>query len=90
MYSEKAGRCRWCGCTAAAPCPCEGPGGCWWVNRKHTVCSECRRLDDAMKSISGRRAVALIAQEHWEDLDLAIHEPEAYDETRGKSDGPIW
>ena len=31
------GVCRFCGCTAWCACP----GGCYWVDAAHTVCSEC-------------------------------------------------
>lgn len=31
----KRGVCQFCGCTPARACP----GGCWWINEQHTVCS---------------------------------------------------
>ena len=33
-----SGRCRVCGCTDDRACP----SGCCWVDRKHTLCSECQ------------------------------------------------
>ena len=31
------GQCEVCGCTDARGCP----GGCWWVDNHHTLCSVC-------------------------------------------------
>jgi hypothetical protein len=34
----QSGRCRVCGCTDDRACA----AGCCWVDRKHTLCSECQ------------------------------------------------
>ncbi len=34
---SQSGVCRVCGCTDVAACP----GGCAWVDRKHTLCTAC-------------------------------------------------
>lgn len=36
------GTCIVCGCTDARACP----GGCWWVDDEHTLCSQCCGLGD--------------------------------------------
>ena len=33
----KPGTCRICGCTDAKACA----GTCWWVDKAHTLCSQC-------------------------------------------------
>lgn len=39
------GRCQVCGCTDDRGCAVARPdghvGGCWWVDRGHTLCSRC-------------------------------------------------
>lgn len=39
------GICRICGCTDSATCP----GGCYWVNDAHTLCSSCVALEARVK-----------------------------------------
>lgn len=58
QITERSGQCRWCGCTDEHGCAI----GCSWVNRAHTLCSECERLDALMRSRAGRREIAEIVQ----------------------------
>jgi hypothetical protein len=58
--TERAGRCRWCGCTYHEPCA----AGCGWANRQQTLCTECVPIDRAMQTASGRRELAEFTQEH--------------------------
>lgn len=55
---ERAGRCRWCGCTHDKPCP----EGCWWANRAQTLCSACVSLDAMLKTAAGRQRLATLVQ----------------------------
>lgn len=64
--TERAGVCRWCGCTEDDACPT----GCSWANARGTLCSECHALDQAMKSRRGRRRIALTVQEAGALVDL--------------------
>jgi hypothetical protein len=58
------GHCRWCQCTDHKPCT----ENCSWVDRTHTLCSECWPLDEAMRTARGRKALAATIQE-----ELALH-----------------
>jgi hypothetical protein len=57
---EKPGRCRWCGCTDVYGCDV----GCSWVNAQHNLCDACQTLDEMMRTVSGRAALAQFCQEH--------------------------
>jgi hypothetical protein len=49
-----SGICRLCGCTDERACP----GGCHWVNREHTLCSDCITSDRLV-------AKAQVEIDHW-------------------------
>ena len=57
--TERAGKCRWCGCTDLHGCDV----GCSWANRQATLCSECVDLDRLMKSARGRQVIAEVFQD---------------------------
>jgi len=56
--SLSPGICRWCRCTYEHPCA----NGCAWVERTHTLCSECVTLDKALQTMAGRRELAEFVQ----------------------------
>jgi len=35
------GKCKICGCTENNACIHPDGGPCWWINRKHDLCSYC-------------------------------------------------
>lgn len=55
----RPGRCRWCQCTETTPCE----DGCAWANRQQTLCTACVGVDRQMRTVRGRREVALLVQE---------------------------
>jgi hypothetical protein len=55
------GRCRWCQCTDAKPCT----ENCSWVDRTHTLCSECWPFDYQLQTAKGRQAIVVFLQAHW-------------------------
>jgi hypothetical protein len=55
----KPGTCRWCGCTDHAACE----AGCWWVDRRQTLCSECEEFDQAIRTRIGRQAAVAAFKE---------------------------
>lgn len=63
---NRSGMCRWCQCTDWNGCG----AGCSWVDRAHTLCSECETLDHAMRSARGRKALAAFVQLNVRDWDL--------------------
>jgi len=54
------GICRWCRCTWENGCGI----GCSWVDRTQTLCSACEALDQAMRTVAGRRELAAAVQEY--------------------------
>jgi len=66
--TERAGVCRWCGCTDDHGCAL----GCSWANRAHTLCSRCAWLDAAVRTRDGRRAIAQAVDDY---NVLALGEP---------------
>jgi hypothetical protein len=55
------GQCRYCGCTDERACP----GGCWWMDEAHTICSRCSAAPDQAAAVAlglsrARRLLKLI------------------------------
>ncbi|MFA5466956.1 MAG: hypothetical protein WC251_03805 [Candidatus Izemoplasmatales bacterium] len=53
-------KCKICGCTDDRACE----GGCFWIDKNETVCSECARIEKIVfeNKITGARAIILACQ----------------------------
>jgi hypothetical protein len=57
MTETTRGVCRHCGCTDKRA----GPGGCYWIDQEHTICSACDGIGLGLVEDAERYAAAISA-----------------------------